>query len=53
MDFFQVLMVRRFINPSTIQIFFKKIPNTAFHGGKGKIPPWATALAQRHADARR
>jgi hypothetical protein len=31
--------------------FFKKIPNAA--GGKEKIPPWATALAQRHADARR
>jgi hypothetical protein len=33
--------------------FFKKIPNTAAHGGKEKIPPWAMALAQRHADARR
>jgi hypothetical protein len=23
------------------------------HGGKEKVPPWAGALAQRHADARR
>jgi hypothetical protein len=45
-------MVRRFINPSTIQIK-KKIPNAAAHGGKEQIPLWATALAQRHADARR
>jgi hypothetical protein len=46
-------MVRRFINPLTIQFFFKKNPNDAAHGDREKIPPWATALAQRHADARR
>jgi hypothetical protein len=45
-------MICRFINPSTIQIFLKN-PNTAAHGGKEKIPQWAKALAQRHADARR
>jgi hypothetical protein len=41
-------MVRRFIDPLTIQI--KKNPTAAAHGGKEQIPPWATALAQRHAD---
>jgi hypothetical protein len=40
-------MVRRFINPSTIQFFFKN----KTHGGKEQIPPWTTALAQHHADA--
>jgi hypothetical protein len=37
-------MVRRFINPSTIQIFLKN-PTAAAHGGKEQIPPWATTLA--------
>jgi hypothetical protein len=44
-------MVRRFINPSTIQI--KKNSTAAAHDGKEQIPPRAMALAQRHADARR
>jgi hypothetical protein len=46
-------MVRRFINPSTIQIFLKnkKIPTAASHGDNEQIPPWAAALAQGHADA--
>jgi hypothetical protein len=34
-------MVRRFINPSTIQIK-KKTPIAAAHGGKEQILPWAT-----------
>jgi hypothetical protein len=46
-------MVRRFINPSTIQNSFLKNPNAAAHDGKEKIPPYVMALAQRHADARR
>jgi hypothetical protein len=45
-------MVRRFINPSTIQ-FFLKNPTAATHGGKEQIPSWATVLLQCHADARR
>jgi hypothetical protein len=44
-------MVRRFINPSTIQFFFKKIPTAAAHGDREQIPPRATMLPQRHADA--
>jgi hypothetical protein len=45
-------MVRRFINPSTIQIKKnKKIPTAAAHSSKEQIPLWATTLAQRHADA--
>jgi hypothetical protein len=45
-------MVCHFINPSTIQIKkIKKIPTVAAHDGKEQIPPWAMALAQRHADA--
>jgi hypothetical protein len=43
-------MVHRFINPSTIQIL-KKNPTAGSHDGKEQIPPWATALAQRHAAA--
>jgi hypothetical protein len=31
----------------------KKIPTAATHDGKEQIPPWATALPQRHADAMR
>jgi hypothetical protein len=37
MDFFQVLMVRRFINPSTIQIFLKKF-----------LTPQPTAARERY-----
>jgi hypothetical protein len=38
-------MLRRFINPSTIQILKnKKISTAAAHGGKEQIPPWATTL---------
>jgi hypothetical protein len=42
-------MVCRFINASTIQI--KKNPTAAAHGGKEQIPPWPTALPERHAAA--
>jgi hypothetical protein len=44
-------MVRRFIIPSTIQIKKNKKNLVAAHDGKEHIPPWDTALAQRHADA--
>jgi hypothetical protein len=45
-------MVRRFINPSTTQFLKnKKIPTATTHGGREQIPPRATALPQRHADA--
>jgi hypothetical protein len=45
-------MVRRFINPSTIQFKKnKKMPTAAAHVGKEQIPPRATALPQCHADA--
>jgi hypothetical protein len=48
-------MVRRFINPSTIQFFkkIKKIPTAAAHGGKEYIPPWDAVLPQRHANVGR